>query len=424
MSLKKSCIICHPGTQHSPFTAKALEDAGLLDLYLTGFYYVDTNPTINFLMNFSIKLKRQLLRRRPVEISRNKVKNFPFFEFFSVLVAKAFPKQQIEKQIKIGRQIRLIRNNCFAIYANRVLERRKPKVVIAYEGLAYNILRNSPDWQLKILDHTSGTLAKANSIYREESQRNPEFASNFPQSFPKKMITERTVEMELADIILVSSDYMKKNIIELGIPSKKIRFLPYGVDLTRFSPKIPSKKQAPLSLPLEIIYVGNLSQHKGIKYLIQSVKQFSEKQVRLTLLGLNLIPTSIIDSLPPNIRILPNVPNHEVPQFLQNSELFVFPAIHEGSSRTIYEAMATGLPIITTPNSGSIVKDGKTGFIVSSGDVNMINSRIRYFLNNPMELKTMGKAARYDVINYSWNKYGERLAQIIEKAYVEKRQKN
>ena len=418
MSLKKSCIICHPGTQHSPFTAKALEDADLLDLYLTGFYYVDTKPVIFFLIKFLKKLNRQLSRRRPVEISENKIKNFPFFEFFSILVAKIFPKQQI------GKQIRLIRNNCFAIYANRVLEKRKPKVVIVYEGLAYDILRKAPDWQLKILDHTSGTLAKANSIYREEGRRNPEFASNFSQSFPRKMIKERAMEMELADIILVSSDYMKKNIIELGIPSEKIRFLPYGVDLVRFSPKRPRKKQVSLSLPLEIIYVGNLSQHKGIKYLIQAVKLFSENQVRLTLLGLNLIPTSIIDSLPPNIRILPNVPNHEVPQFLQNSDLFVFPAIHEGSSRTVYEAMATGLPIITTPNSGSIVKDGKTGFIIPSGDVNMINRRIRYFIDNPMELKKMGKAARNDVINYSWKKYGKRLAKIIEKAYVEKRQKN
>ena len=60
----------------------------------------------------------------------------------------------------------------------------------------------------------------------------------------------------------------------------------------------------------------------------------------------------------------------------QQSDVFVFPSLAEGSAYVTYEAMASELPLVTTPNSGSVVRDGVDGFLVPAGDIDAIGERL------------------------------------------------
>ena len=67
---------------------------------------------------------------------------------------------------------------------------------------------------------------------------------------------------------------------------------------------------------------------------------------------------------------------------MSNSDIFLFPSLAEGSANVIFEAMASGCAIITTPNSGSIVKNNHNGFIINPGDAFQLKQKLNYLINN------------------------------------------
>ena len=94
------------------------------------------------------------------------------------------------------------------------------------------------------------------------------------------------------------------------------------------------------------------------------------------------------------------------------SSVFVLPSITEGSAKTTYEAMAAGLPVITTPNSGSLIRDGVDGFLVGIRNPEAIGERILHLYRNREEAGSMGEAARRHVAEYSWERYEDRMISL------------
>ena len=93
----------------------------------------------------------------------------------------------------------------------------------------------------------------------------------------------------------------------------------------------------------------------------------------------------------------------------KNFDLLIHPSFIEGSAKCIYEAMASGLPIICTKESGSIVQNKKNGFIIKAGDTDGLIISIRFFLKDLNKLKTMGIESQKIIKNYSWEEYGRKV---------------
>ncbi|MFH1421146.1 MAG: glycosyltransferase family 4 protein, partial [Planctomycetota bacterium] len=94
---------------------------------------------------------------------------------------------------------------------------------------------------------------------------------------------------------------------------------------------------------------------------------------------------------------------------------FVFPTIEEGSALVTYEALASGLPVITTPNAGSVIRDGKDGFIIPIRNTEMLAEKIEYFYKNRDAVKEMGKSASERALEFKWEKYSKQLVKEYEK---------
>jgi len=94
----------------------------------------------------------------------------------------------------------------------------------------------------------------------------------------------------------------------------------------------------------------------------------------------------------------------------QQADIFVFPSIEEGSALVTDEAMACGLPVVTTPNAGSVVRDGVEGFIVSIRDPDALAERIDQLRSDADLRREMGYAARTRATQFTWEIRGETLA--------------
>ncbi len=107
------------------------------------------------------------------------------------------------------------------------------------------------------------------------------------------------------------------------------------------------------------------------------------------------------------------VPRCDIAGWLERFDVFFFPSTCEGSAGSVMEALASGLPVLTTPNSGSVIRDGQEGFIVPPGDIGAMTSRLRELLASPGLREAMASAARKRAEEFSLDWYGSQLARVM-----------
>ena len=221
----------------------------------------------------------------------------------------------------------------------------------------------------------------------------------------EKIIKRNEVELAAADYILIPSDFVEKSFLEKGYDKNRLIKIPFGVDLKNFSTTKNKNDNK-----FRVIFVGSVQLRKGIQYLLKAWDELKLKNAELLVVGriwpdAQEVCKNYFDN--PTIKFLGFDSNPK--KYYEKSDVFVFPSIEEGSALVSYEAMASGLPLIVTPNTGSVMRDGKEGFIIPIRNVNKLKEKIKYMYNHPEIVKKMGKNARKLVEQYSWEKYGENL---------------
>jgi glycosyltransferase involved in cell wall biosynthesis len=95
------------------------------------------------------------------------------------------------------------------------------------------------------------------------------------------------------------------------------------------------------------------------------------------------------------------------------ADVLLLPSISEGSATVCYEALASGLPVVTTANAGSVVRDGVDGFVVPIRDPAALADRISLLSRDRQRLEEMSRQATQTAEQYTWNCYGKRLVEAI-----------
>ena len=113
------------------------------------------------------------------------------------------------------------------------------------------------------------------------------------------------------------------------------------------------------------------------------------------------------------VEIVGPVPRSGVRQWLERFDIFLFPSTCEGSPGAVAEAMMTGLPVITTPNSGTLVRDGIEGFVAAYDDVDRLSESVGRLINTePLRLE-MGRRARERALAHDLDAFAQNLAQVM-----------
>ncbi|MEW6570342.1 MAG: glycosyltransferase family 4 protein [Nitrospirota bacterium] len=232
-----------------------------------------------------------------------------------------------------------------------------------------------------------------------------------PPEYAQKSSLE---EISLSDFIFLPSDFAKKTFIEAGIEGKKIFVINRGVNLDRFKPGKKKNKN------FKVLYVGRVSLRKGVLYLLKAWRRLNLRDAELLLVG------SIDAGIKHLLSEYMDIANITFKGFLkdpsiayQGATIFVFPSLEEGSAKVTYEAMASALPVITTENSGSVVRHGIDGFIVPIRDSAAIEEKILFFRDNPHMAQVMGSHALKNIKFYSWQTYRKNLITAYDRIFAE-----
>lgn len=211
-------------------------------------------------------------------------------------------------------------------------------------------------------------------------------------------------ELDLADHIFVVTDFAKETYERAGIDGRKICVLGRGADLARFSPGDEKDNV------FRVLFAGRIGIRKGVQYLLEAWKGLDLKNAELVLLG------SVDHNFRSVVSQYSDLRNVVFTGFLKNPEaaykkasIFAFPSLEEGGAKVTYEAMSSGLPLIATENSGSVMRDGIDGFLVPIRDSKALGEKILYFYEQREEIRRMGANAVEQVKQYSWERYQERL---------------
>ncbi|MGC8785924.1 MAG: glycosyltransferase family 4 protein [Anaerolineae bacterium] len=233
---------------------------------------------------------------------------------------------------------------------------------------------------------------------------------NLSFSCPHAIIKRGLAEMALADYILIPSEFVQQSFLDHGFPEDKLLLIPFGVDIAQFR---PCEKGA--SHPFRALFVGQVGIRKGVPYLLEAWQQLGWQDAELWLVGRVLSECRPIlqryQGLP-GLRLIGHL-DDPVEAYRQAS-VFVFPTIEEGSALVTYEALACGLPVVTTPNAGSVVRDGVEGFIIPIRDVEALANALGRLRTDERWRLEMGRAARKRAEEFTWEKYGDRFANTLQ----------
>lgn len=257
---------------------------------------------------------------------------------------------------------------------------------------------------IRVLNYSIAHPAFSRRYLTEEAEREPNFAGtlNVDDNWPLWQTLQLDREIELADYILVGSSFAKKSFIAEGIPESKLCVIPYGVDTNLFTPPEEAKPTKAFNL----LFIGQLTQRKGLSYLLEAYKRIHGPDTTLTVIGQVQDDGAALQPWRHLIRHVPPVPRPQLAQFLQAADVFVFPTLVEGMPIVVLEAMASGLPVITTPNGpGDVVRDQVDGFLVSPRDVDAIVEQLEQLRVNPELRAEMGQNARQRAEKYTWRVY-------------------
>ncbi|MGQ9921342.1 MAG: glycosyltransferase family 4 protein [Desulfobacca sp.] len=249
-------------------------------------------------------------------------------------------------------------------------------------------------------------------LLRDEHALWPEWEGRYQGDAVEAMSVEIEEQgLSLADLVICASEFVRQGLISQKVAQDLIRVVPYGIEVSQYTAKTqPWDGQRPLRL----LFVGGVTVRKGVQYLYEALRLLNHPKVEARVVGPVALSAAAQEKFREVAQLTGQVPRHEVRQHYQWADLFVFPSICEGSATVTYEALASGLPVLTTPNAGSVVRDGVDGFLVPIRDSAALAEKIDLLASNPDLLASMSRNARERGQEFSWERYGERLLGAIK----------
>jgi glycosyltransferase involved in cell wall biosynthesis len=237
-----------------------------------------------------------------------------------------------------------------------------------------------------------------------EAARFPDWAEGRPADpYAAAFARRERAEWAAADLIICPSDFVRDSVAAVGGPADNCVLIPYGIDISRFD--VPRRSRG---RRLRVLTVGAVGLRKGSPYVVEAARQMvGEAQFRMV----GAIGAGLAGSLlwSPNLELCGAVPRAEIAAHFAWADVFLLPSACEGSATVTYEALAAGLPVIATPNAGSVVEDGVSGHVVPLGETEPIVGALRTLAGDAARLEAMSQAARARAADYDIAAYGRRL---------------
>lgn len=302
------------------------------------------------------------------------------------------------------------------LFGDRVVRRGlgNSNAVWGFNGAALEIFKHAREKGITcILEQTIAPRRIERELLLEEAIRWPQWQPGLDIDLRTglDLLAEREeAEWELADQIICGSNFVLEGLKARGVSTRKCSVVPYGVEMDHLQPAhtAASKKN------LNVLFAGEIGLRKGVPYLLEALRAIdSPESIHVKLVGSVAIDRPCLARYDRWCEVVGPVPRSQMSELYDWADVLVLPSICEGSATVTYEAMARGLPIITTPNSGSLIRDGVDGFVVPIRDANALAENILLLSGDSILRTHMANAAIERSQEVSLEKYGNRLLGIF-----------
>jgi starch synthase len=221
----------------------------------------------------------------------------------------------------------------------------------------------------------------------------------------------KNAELELADLIVVPCEWALKSLqLSKALGQKRTLKIPYGTP----ADETMARKSRPTG-PFTVLFAGQVGLRKGAPHLLEAWKRLKLKDARLWLAGGMKLGRDYLVEVATDFEYLGSLPRVRLLELMRQVDLFVFPSLAEGFGLVIGEAMAAGVPVLTTLNTGGpeLISDGSEGWCVPAHDVESLVERIQWAAQHRDELFEMGMRARLRAERWTWADYRRKLIEEL-----------
>jgi len=307
------------------------------------------------------------------------------------------------------------------IAARRVRESpQKFTCVYAYEDGGLEVLTAAREKGLAaIYDLPIGYWRTARKLLEGEFERMPEWAATltgFKDSAEK--LDRKDQELAKATKIIVASSFTANTLKDYSENPALTIVVPYGFPQVHPESDRPWRGAVTKEKPLRLLFVGGLSQRKGIADLFAAVTTLGPA-VSLTVIGNKV--TEDCPALNRELarhRWIPSLPHERILEEMRAHDVLVFPSLFEGFGLVITEAMSQGTPVIATERTAGpdLITHGQNGWLIKAGSTEALVEQLERLVINPEAVREAGVHARKIAASRPWPVYGRELAAAITKS--------
>ena len=250
--------------------------------------------------------------------------------------------------------------------------------------------------------------AKVRRLLSEEAERYPQWEPTLESTRePEEKLFRKEEELRLADRITCPSQFVLDS-IPLEIRQKTpCQISPFGsppcepVDFER-SPKNDT---------LKLLFVGSMSQRKGVADLFEAMKILRGEPISLSILGQPSMPMEFYRRQFAEFEYFPPCSNLKVREIMKAHDALVLPSIVEGRALVQQEALSCGLPLIVTPNAGGedLIEEGITGQLIPIRSPEKMAEAIRAMIENNSHKEEIRNVCQKKAAQYNWTNYAQRI---------------
>jgi glycosyltransferase involved in cell wall biosynthesis len=287
--------------------------------------------------------------------------------------------------------------------------------VYGYEYNARALFQEAARLGLKrILEAPCAEHEYVSRLLEAELTRLPELDSSYHRRVRKQRAARtarRREEFELATLVIANSRHTRDSYAASGLRTEHFRVIPLGAPPVAMTPR-----PDPGSETLRLIWAGAFSVGKGAHVLLESLARIATlTPLELLVYGRLELPARVVSASPSGVSFAGPVPQAELFRQFSRADALVLPSLSDGFGMVVTEALAHGLPVITTPMVGAagFVEDGVNGLIVPAGDRDALGAALVWCAANRSRLAAMAAPARAAAAAWQWSDYRREVGRVV-----------
>jgi glycosyltransferase involved in cell wall biosynthesis len=398
-------IVSYPGVMMpAQQVALAFEEVGELRAFATTLAFHASEP---FFRLAPPRIRRELARREVSTLPRSRLQRHPLWEVIRTAAARANASPEFVDRVWD--------------FASHAFDRRVARSldgvrrVYAYEYTARATFERARSEGIQtVLDLPSLDTRELRQQLKTEFDQAPwlitEHQDHLEAKFEERYVRRRR-EIELADVLIANSQLTARSHIAAGADPQRVRVVPLAGP-----PPCDQIQEPQLDRPLTVVLASGLGVRKGAHYFFDAWRLLKPgAHARAMLFGNAQIPAWLARDRIDSFELRGAVSQAELFRAIASADALIFPTLSDGFGMVVTEALALGVPVITTDRAGAAdrIEHGRNGLVIRAGDAAALRDSLQWCLDNRAALAAMREPARRSAALWQWSDYRAALRKAV-----------